>query len=137
MSDLPIEVPDNSIQVEVPDIVSLDDIMSYQSVLLQRENDTKILLTNSILNVSAFSLKPVLLQWATAGFPSSFVLIEVEINPPPVCSDGVSRSVSDYINFCLGDASHELYSALTPKLPGCLISYAIVGTKLIAYISKI
>lgn len=130
MSDLAVEEI-------VPDIVSFDDIMSYQSVLLQRENDTKILLTNSILNVSASSLKPTLLQWATAGFSSSFVLLEVEINPPSICSDGVSRSVSEYIDFCLGDASQQLYSALTPKLPGCLISYAIIGTKLTAYISKI
>lgn len=136
MSDFPVDNT-SELQVEVPDIVSLEDIMSYQSVLLQRENDTKILLTNSMLNVSASSLKPVLLQWATAGFPSSFVLLELEINPPSVCSDGVSRSVSEYINFCLGDASQQLYSSLTPKLPGCLISYAITGTKFTAYISKI
>lgn len=122
--------------VIAPDIVSIDDIMSYQSVLVQREKDTELLLTNSVLNVSASSLKPILLQWATAGFPSCFVLLELEINTPPVCSDGVSRSVSEYINFCLGDASRQLYTTLTSKLPGCLISYAIVGIKFTVYISK-
>ena len=121
---------------QMSDTVSMDDILSDQSVLLQRQSDTTALLTNQIINVSASSLKPILLQWASFGFPTTFILLQIPIDLPEICSDGVSRSAAEYIDFCMGDLAPQVYTALSAKLPGILVSYAINYNTLVAYISK-
>ena len=122
--------------VFVPDVVSMDSLMNDQTMLLQREIDTKTFLMDRLINVPTSSLKPLLLQWASVGFPPAFVLLQLPLDVPQICSDGVSRTPSQYIDFCMGTDAPQLYLALSSKLPGIMVSYAMIGTTLTAYVSK-
>jgi len=128
-------LPETPVEV-VQDIISLDSLMNDHAMLLQRESNMKSFLTDQLINVSAASLKPTLLQWAISGFPSAFVLLKLPINPPEVCSDGVSRTVSQYIDFCMGTDAPQVYLALSSKLPDIMVSYATIGCFLFVYVSK-
>ena len=120
----------------VPEVVSFETLINERAMLLQREAATKTFLTENLITVSASQLKPDLLHWATTGFQPAFAILHLNIDVPQVCSDGVSRSVSDYINFCMGEHASQVYSALSSKLPGISVSYAIIGNILTAYVSK-
>ena len=122
--------------VFVPDVVSMDSLMNDQSMLLQREASTKTFLMEQLINVPSSSLKPLLLQWASVGFPPAFILLQLPIDVPEICSDGVSRTPSQYIDFCMGPDAPQLYLALSSKLPGIMVSYAMIGSTLTAYVSK-
>ena len=122
--------------VFVPDVVSMDSLMNDQTMLLQREIDTKTFLMDRLINVPTSSLKPLLLQWASVGFPPAFILLQLPIDVPEICSDGVSRIPSQYIDFCMGTDAPQLYLALSSKLPGIMVSYAMIGSTLTAYVSK-
>lgn len=122
--------------VFVPDVVSMDSLMNDQSMLLQREIDTKTFLMDRLINVHSSSLKRSLLHWASNGFPAGFILLQLQIDVPQICSDGVVRTPSQYIEFCMGTDAPQLYLALSSKLPGIMVSYAMIGTTLTAYVSK-
>ena len=122
--------------VFVPDVVSMDSLMNDQTMLLQREIDTKTFLMDRLINVPTSSLKPLLLQWASVGFPPAFILLQLQIDVPQICSDGVVRTPSQYIEFCMGTDAPQLYLALSSKLPGIMVSYAMIGSTLTAYVSK-
>ena len=122
--------------VFVPDVVSMDSLMNDQTMLLQREISTKTFLMDRLINVPTSSLKPILLQWASVGFPPAFILLQLPLDVPQICSDGVSRTPSQYIEFCMGTDAPQLYLALSSKLPGIMVSYAMVESTLTAYVSK-
>jgi hypothetical protein len=139
--DIPMVVLNDTIVADeppvfVPDVVSMDSLMNDQTMLLQREVATKTFLMDRLINVPSSSLKPILLQWASNGFPTGFILLQLPIDVPEICSDGVSRTPSQYIEFCMGADAPQLYLALSSKLPGIMVSYAMIGTTLTAYVSK-
>jgi hypothetical protein len=122
--------------VVVPDVVSIDSLMNDQTMLVQREASTKTFLMDRLINVPSSSLKRSLLHWASNGFPAGFILLQLPLDVPEICSDGVSRTPSQYIEFCMGADAPQLYLALSSKLPGIMVSYAMIGTTLTAYVSK-
>jgi len=139
--DIPMVVPTDRIVTDeppvfVPDVVSMDSLMNDQTMLLQREASTKTFLMEQLINVPSSSLKPLLLHWASNGFPPAFILLQLQIDVPEICSDGVSRTPSQYIEFCMGTDAPQLYLALSSKLPGIMVSYAMIGSTLTAYVSK-
>jgi hypothetical protein len=120
----------------VPDVVSMDTLMNDHAMLVQRELATKTFLMDQLINVPASSLKPALLQWASSGFPPATILLQLPIDVPEVCSDGIRRNVTDYIEFCMGSDAPQIYVALSSKLSDIMVSYAIVGNTFTAYVSK-
>jgi len=85
-------------------LISIEDLLSSQEILLQIEELNKKNL--ELLNVT--TLKKNLLAWAAAGFTDSINVYSFPIQKPPVvtglytCSDGVNRTIWDYIVFFLG-----------------------------------
>ena len=84
-----------------PVMISLADILNSAQVVTQKEANDKALL-ESIGTASLSDITSKLIVWATTGFPNAYPLLELSITPPPVCSDGVSRNLSEYIQFCSG-----------------------------------
>jgi len=105
---LPIVLPPSDQIITIIDgatpFLSLDDLLSSQEILLQIEQLNKTNL--ELLNLT--TLKKNLLAWAAAGFTDSINVYSFPIQKPPVvvglytCSDGVNRTIWDYIVFFLG-----------------------------------
>lgn len=121
----------------VTDAVSMDDLMNDHSVILQREANMSANLTDKLINVGAASLKPKLLEWASLNFPAIFVLISVPVDLPDVCSDGVSRSIQPFLEFCLGMKLSDVLVSLSKKLPGMGVSYSYTNSYVFIHVSKV
>lgn len=106
--------------------ISLADILSAVEVLQQKEAADGTAL-NAIGNATFESLRPTLITWAGLGFPVAYTLMEIPIQPPPQCSDGVTRDLASYVTFCSGKTIQEHVDLLQAKLTGLSVSYANLG----------
>ena len=113
---------------EVPlEVIRLDDILSVPEVRRQREAaDNAILQT--IANPNLGEIRNRLVQWATGGFVGDCTLFAISIEAPDVCSDGVTRSLSDYILFVSGKTIQEHTDLLRVRLPDFVVSFVWLGS---------
>lgn len=109
-----------------PDILTMAEILADQSILVAKEQSDKLLL-DSIGSQSAQGLKPRFVEWITRGCPSGFALLSLDIKPPERCSDGVTRDLASYIEFCSGKTIAAHVELLQVKLPDITLSYANIG----------
>jgi hypothetical protein len=120
----------------VPEVLTMADILGEQSVLIAKERADGDAI-RSFGTASVLGLKPVFVEWASKGFPDNYPLMKVEINPPPVCSDGVVRSLPDYIEYCSGNSLSHHISLLQAKLPDIRVAFANLGGSLAAILSRV
>lgn len=109
-----------------PDVLSLADLLTDQSVVLMKEQADKALL-ESIGTQTVSNLRPKLVEWVLKGQPSAFPILSLDIRPPARCSDGEVRGLADYIEFCSGKTINEHVSLLQAKLTDIQISFANIG----------
>jgi hypothetical protein len=109
-----------------PDVLTLSDLLADQDLVLAKEAVDRNRL-ESIGSQSVQALKPKLLEWLMKGKPDGFPILQLEIVPPVQCSDGVHRSLPDYIEFCSGKTIQEHVGLLQAKLPDILVSFANIG----------
>lgn len=113
----------------LPDILTLDDIMSSHDLVLQKEAADKSVL-ETIGTQSALSLKPKLIEWVAKGKPPAYPIMDFSVSPPSQCSDGVVRDLTEYIQYCSGKSIHEHVGLLQAKLVGITISFANIGGRI-------
>jgi hypothetical protein len=77
-----------------------------------------------------------LFQWAAAGFPDIWILKSFTLEVPPTCSDGVSRNIYEYFEYCLGTNMGDLIATIQTKLSGIQLSYSFQGSTLRLHVSK-
>ena len=103
--------------VETPYIATLDELLlSYESTLAQETADRTAL--SVLINPSRESFRSQLFQWAAAGFPNGYIIQSISINPPNICSDGVTRNVGKYVEFCIGTDMGSVIQSLTSLMTG-------------------
>ena len=110
----------------VPDVLTLADLLADHEFVLAKEAADAALL-DSIGGQSVQGLKPKLLEWLMKGRPDGFPILSLDIKPPEQCSDGVTRSLPDYIEFCSGKSIQDHVGLLQAKLPDILVSFANIG----------
>ncbi len=109
-----------------PDFLSLDDLMNSQEIVIVKEQADKALL-DQIGSQHVSALKPKLVEWIGRGKPYAHPIMMLSIQPPAKCSDGVERSLSEYITFCSGKSIEEHVGLLQAKLTGIRVSFANIG----------
>lgn len=109
-----------------PDVLTLNDLLADHDVVVAKEAVDKSRL-DSIGGQPVQALKPKLLEWVMKGKPDGFPILQLVIDPPPVCSDGVTRSLPDYITFCSGKSIREHVELLQAKLPDIRVSFANIS----------
>ena len=119
-----------------PEILTMADILGERSVLIAKEQADGVAL-RSFGTASVLGLKPVFVEWASKGFPDNYPLLTVQVTPPPLCSDGVVRSLPDYIEYCAGQSLSSLIDQLQAKLPDIRVSYANLGGSIAAILSRV
>jgi hypothetical protein len=125
-SNAPWDTPIESQCPPPPDVLTMSDLLSDQSVVAAKEQADKTLL-ETIGIQSVANLRPKLVEWVLKGRPDGFPILSLDIRPPSVCSDGESRSLSDYIEFCSGKTIQEHVGLLQAKLPDIQVSFANFG----------
>lgn len=122
------------VQTPLPPI-TIDDLLNSTSIIIKKETDDKLAL-EGIGTIPYDALKTKLLAWAAAGFPNVYEIHRVSIIPPTVCSDGVSRDLPTYIQFCSGKTIQEHVAILQDRVVGMVISFANVGGYISIVVSK-
>jgi hypothetical protein len=119
-----------------PPILSLDDLLNTVDYELQKEaSDREIV--NAFMSPGYDVLKTVLKPWAKAGFPTSFLISSIELKVPPICADGVSRSLSFYFEYLLGVSIATALQNMATNTTGMSFSYSHNGSNTInLHISK-
>jgi hypothetical protein len=119
-----------------PIVIRLDDILSESAVLLQKETADAATLS-AIGNPNISAMRSVLVSWAVTGFAGSVRVAEVSIYPPSVCSDGIARDLSEYIQFVSGKTIHEHLALLAEKLPDFRVAFVYMGSSIHFMVSKV
>lgn len=127
--------PINPTPFPPPPPISLDDLLAASEMLLKKEAEDKATL-EGIGNISHDDLKNKLLSWASAGFPNVYEIHRVTITPPALCSDGVSRDLPTYIEFCSGKTISQHVELLQAKVTGMVISFANMANYIAIVVSK-
>ena len=118
-----------------PDILTFADIETDHVVLLAKETADGTAL-RTIGTMSVLGMKPVFVDWYAKGCPNAFPVYSAKITPPPVCSDGIVRSLADYIVFCSGSTIQEHIALFQAKLPDIQVSYANLRGDVSVVVSK-
>ena len=132
----PIPTPDEPIVVLPPPVISMNDILSSVELVMQKEKEDKATL-ESIGTIGFNDLKNKLLTWGTLGFPNVYEIYRIVITPPTVCSDGVSRSLGDYIEFCSGKPIQDHVAVLQQRVQDMTISFTNMGTYIGIVVTKV
>jgi hypothetical protein len=119
-----------------PPKITIADILASQQVLLQTEATHKTLL-DGIGLMDQTSLRNKLVLWGTLGFPNVYVIHEVAVTPPSVCSDGVSRDLASYITFCSGKTIQEHIALLQGLVDDMTVSFTYTGSSIQIVVSKV
>jgi hypothetical protein len=114
-----------SVVVEAPRIATIDELTASLEAVVAKENQDKAILS-VLIKAPRETLRGALFQWAAAGFPLSYIVKSFTIVPPPTCSDGVTRDIYQYINYCLGVDLGDLMVTLQSKAIGIAFNYSIV-----------
>jgi len=109
------------------EVIRLDEILSVPEVRRQREAADNATL-QTIANPNLGDIRSRLVQWATGGFAGDCVLFSIPIQAPDVCSDGVTRSLADYIRFVSGKTIQEHTDLLRVRLPDFVVSFVWMGS---------
>ena len=110
-----------------PPTLTIAEIMAAQEVLAKLEADDKAKL-EAIGQLSIDTLRSKLIAWAVAGFPNNYPIHDLTITPPACCSDGVVRSLADYIVFCSGKSLSDHIAPLQTTLPDIQVAFTFSGS---------
>jgi hypothetical protein len=115
--------------------ITLADILAATELVEQKEAQDKSAL-ESIGAISFESLRVALIQWGKGGFRNAFPVYSITVTPPDTCSDGVVRSLAEYVPFVSGKTMAELIAPLQARCPDFVISFATTGPEILIVVSR-
>ena len=119
-----------------PPILSIEELMNTSDFELQKEAVDKATV-NAFMTPGYDVLKTMLKPWAKEGFPPSYPISSIDLEVPPVCADGVSRSITFYFEYLLGTSIATALQNVGTNTSGMSFSYSHDGTKtLTLHVSK-
>jgi hypothetical protein len=111
-------------------IISIDDLINSHQVVESKEaTDRAAVLT--FTSPSVDSLRPTLYKWASAGFPGAFTVNTLTLEPPLVCSDGISRTLVFYFEYLLGTSTETWLKGLEAITQGMDFTFSHDGVSTI------
>lgn len=98
-------------------LFSVNTLLSEHEQLLQQEQRDRALV-DTIENPNVSELGAKLKQWAMEGFTYLYPVLFFSFSVPTVCSDGVTRTLAEYIQFLSGKELNTHIANLQSKLEG-------------------
>jgi hypothetical protein len=121
--------------IPAPAVIDISELLgSHAAVQAQETTDRATL--SVLLNETRETLRPQLFEWAAKGFPTIYVIQQFTVSPPTICSDGVARSVYDYVVYLLGQDMGTIIAAIQTLCVGIQISYSFSGNTLRIHANK-
>ena len=121
--------------VELPTIATLDELMSSREATIVKEA-ADIAALSVLLNPTRETFRTPLFQWAASGFESGFTLFSISIVPPPVCADGVFRSIGGYVIYCTRQSMEQITAKIQSMMPGIRVFHSFMDTNIRIHVVK-
>lgn len=116
-------------------IATLDELLASRNTVLQKQaKDLQEL--GLIDSPDPTILRRKLFEWAEAGFPDAFPVYSINVVPPEVCSDGVQRTLYEYIQFLTGETIVDKMAKLEAKLQGIKVLNSFSGCLITIHVIK-
>ena len=112
-------------------ILTINDLVTHADVVLSKESLHRRVISTMSTIFNDSTTKETMISWALTGFRPGFVVKEIDLEPPVVCSDGVKRDLAEYLNFI--STPHKItdhFSALEACLPGIQVTYSLPSPKI-------
>jgi len=119
----------------VPLVTTIDELMASHGAIVAQETKDKAIVA-VLLRESRATLRDPLFRWASAGFPPNYILQQFTVTPPSICSDGITRTVVEYFQYCLGVTLGNLLPTLQALVEGMTLSYSFSGNTLRIHVTK-
>jgi hypothetical protein len=117
-------------------VVDIDELLASHAAIQNQEAADRATLS-VLLNETRETLRPQMFTWAAAGFPAVYIVQEFTVSPPAVCSDGVTRTIYDYVVYLLGQEMGPTIAAIQALCVGVQISYSFSGNTLRIHVSRV
>ena len=121
--------------VPSPMVIDIAELLASRGAVQAKEAADRASMS-VLLNETRDILRPQMFTWAAAGFPPIYILQQFTLEPPSICSYGVSRSVYDYFVYLLGQEMGPTITAIQSLCVGVTISYSFLGNTLRIHVSK-
>jgi len=121
--------------VEPPSIATMEELMSSHAATLAKESTDKQTLA-VLMTPTRDGFRPQLFQWASAGFPDLYIVQTIPVTPPAICTDGVTREIGKYVEYCLGKNMGEVIDVMKELMPGIQPSWSMSGSTLRIHVTK-
>lgn len=121
--------------VSPPPVIRIEELLASQDALRQKEQDDRIHL-NTLSYPNVPLLRDALYKWVAEGFPESYSVLSIPLVCPAVCSDGVKRSLSEYILHVTGKTIQQLLSEFQTFLDGIQVDYRYQSERLSLLVSR-
>jgi hypothetical protein len=118
-----------------PFLFSVASLLSEYELISQKEASDKAVV-DAIEFPNVDEMRAKLIDWARRGFPDISPLFSITINPPLKCSDGVSRTLFDYIQYICGEGIEAKMNRLAEKLDGMRITCSYSGNRITFHVTK-
>jgi hypothetical protein len=116
--------------LSAPPPLSITDLMnSYEMKVAKEAADRAAVTTFTTLSVDG--LKPALYKWAATGFSAGYVVNTLSISPPDLCIDGVSRSLTYYFEYLIGNSIQSWLQGLEGLTHGMMFTFSHDGSNTI------
>jgi hypothetical protein len=94
--------------------------------IITKENTDRVLAV-AFANTAIDSIKPILYKWASSGFPGLYCVSTLTLNPPPICTDGITRSLVDYYTYLINMTIAEWLASMDAKISGMRFTFSHDG----------
>ena len=116
-------------------IATLEELMaSHEAVIIQEQTDIANL--QALKNPSREGFRSKLFQWASLGFPDLYIVQSININPPNICSDGVTRNLGKYIEYCLGSDMGSIIQGIAALMTGINPTWSTDGNCVRVHVTR-
>lgn len=122
--------------IEPPHIADIEELLASRETVLMKEATDRAALS-VLLNPTRETFRAPLFQWAAGGFVGGFIVFTLSIEPPEVCTDGVSRSIGGYVIYCSGKSMEEITANIQSLMTGIQVFHSFTDTAVRIHVAKV
>lgn len=119
-----------------PPLIRLTDLLTDVSVLQKKEADDKAKFV-AVTNPDLVGFRTKLIAWITSGYAGNCDLIQIPLSIPPTCSDGVARTMIEYVEYVSGVSLVNHIASIQAILPDFEVAYRCSQFELVFCVTRV
>ncbi len=116
--------------------ILLSDLMTDISIVRRQEDEDRLkFIVISNPNLTDFRTK--LITWIAGGCRGMCDLVQIQISVPTICSDGVVRTLIEYVQYLTGTSLADHIASFQTILPDFEVAYRSSSFDLVFCVTRI